>query len=75
MPWTTAFATCLPQHVPSPERNPRATQHGEVRSSRVEVEQRTSVQAFTERGDVAVYLQVCNETVLRDVVRVAEDLE
>ena len=71
MPWTTSIFTCLAQKVPSPQRNPGASQCGEVHSSRVEIEQRTSVQAFTERGDVGVYLQVCDETVLRDEVCVA----
>ena len=61
--------------IPSPPRNPCAPQCGEVYSSCIEVKQRTSVQTFTERGDVGVYLQVCDETVLRDEVRVAEDLE
>ena len=74
MPWTTDFSL-LPQHVASPKRNSRASQGGEVHSSCVEVEQRTSVQAFTERGDVAVYLQGCSETVWRDEVRVAKNLK
>ena len=75
MPWATGFFTCLPQHVPSPKRNPRAPQCGKVHRSCVEVEQRTSIQAFTQRGHVGVYLQVLYEIVLRDEVRVAEDPE
>ena len=74
MPWTTGFSNCLPQHVPSSQRSPRTPQCVKVPKFRVKSEQRTSVQAVTERGNLGVYLQVCNEPVLRDEVRVVEGL-
>ena len=71
----TANSLSLPQNVRTSPRGPCAPQCGEVLRSRVEVEQRTSVQAFTERRHVSVDLQVCDGIAWRDEVRVAEDLE
>ena len=73
MPWTTDFSIFLAQRVLSPQYNTRAPRGGEVDSSRVETEQCTFVQAFTERGDVGVNLQLGKETGVRDEVRVAEN--